>query len=74
MTSFLLRVVCLGVLKNGTKYLFRLRKSTGDMTTVISSRGLTEMPQNIYGGGDKVGHTSWSITDVEIILVGGLID
>ena len=30
-------VICLGVLKNGAKYHFCLRKSTGDMSKVISS-------------------------------------
>ena len=30
-------VICLGVLKNGAKYHFCMRKSTGDMSKVISS-------------------------------------
>ena len=34
-------VICLGVLKNGAKYHFCTRKSTGDMSKVISSWGLT---------------------------------
>ena len=71
MLSFLLHVICLGVLKNGAKCHFCMRKSTGDMSKVISSQGLTGHQRNALntpGGGDKEGHASWSTTDIATVF------
>jgi len=59
------------VLKNGATYHFFMTISTGDMSKVISSHGLTgltEMPENTLGGGDSEGHTFWSTTDIETVF------
>ena len=46
MLSFVLHLICLGELKNGAKYHFCMRISTGDMSKVISSQGLTGPQRN----------------------------
>ena len=75
MLSFLLHVICLGVIKNGAKYHFCMRKSTGDTSKVISSHGahgasggLREMPSNTLGGGDKEGYAYWSTTGIATVF------